>query len=127
MYANDNGAGGSEGSVTSVAAEDWQSWCHEATEDLAGRTMTLRFQDRALGEVQLAEGQPFVAIEFDQLGPSVALTVKYGDGVVPVRYVIADPREVQQHRDDRDQVRQVAIVDGTGRRIQLSLEQGGAA
>ncbi len=110
------------GSVTEVAPEDWPTWCREATEANAGRTLVMHFSDTALGDVRQGKGQPFVSIEHDQLGPAVALTIRYGDGVVPINYVIADPREVQQHRDADGEVTQVVILDGTGRRTFASLE-----
>ena len=115
-----------EGSITTIEGGDWPDWCRQATERLSGRTLLLHYQDSALGEITLAEGQPFLGLDYDKLGPSVTLTIKYGDGVVPVRYVIADPREVQQHRDAAGEVQEVTILDGTGRRTFVSLVEGGS-
>lgn len=109
------------GTSTEVPRDDWATWCAEATERQSGRELVLYFEDEALGSVRLAEGQPFVAIEHDELGPSVAFTIKYGSGVVPVRYVIAEPRQVTQQRNDAGEVHQVLIIDSTNRRTFVSL------
>lgn len=104
-----------------VAAEQWSSWCKEATTDHAGRELNLHFADRGVGEVRLADGQRFVAIEYDELGPAVAITIKYGDQVLPVRHVVAAPLQVRQHRDPSGNVDRITIADSTGRRTFLSL------
>ena len=109
------------GTTTEIPRDDWASWCVEATERQAGRELRLHFEDDALGSVRLAEGQPFIAIEHDELGAAVAFTITYGAGVVPVRYVIAEPREVKQHHDEAGEVQQVTIVDSTNRRTFVSL------
>lgn len=110
-----------EGSDTEIAPESWAEWCRRATDENTGRSVLLRFRDEALGEVRLAEGQVFIGLEHDQLGASVALSVKYGDGVVPVRHVIVDPREVRQHEDASGTLDEVTVLDGTGRRTIMSL------
>jgi hypothetical protein len=112
---------GAAAATEEVPPGEWPEWCRQASQRQHGRVLVLYFADDALGEVRLAEGQPFVAIEHDQLGKSVALTLKYGDGVVPMRYVIANPRQVLLEKDDEGQVRQVTIVDITGRRTFISL------
>lgn len=110
------------GATTSpIPRAEWPSWCEEASARHRGRELILHFADDALGDVRLAEGQPFVAIEHDTLGPTVAITIKYGAGVVPVRYVIAQPQEVLQHLDAEGRVYEVTIVDSTGRRTFVSL------
>lgn len=112
--------GGSD-TATEVSPGEWPAWCADASARHRGRKLILHVADDALGHVRLAEGQPFVAVEHDTVGPNVALTIKYGAGVVPVRYVTAEPQEVLQHRDDSGQVQEATIVDSTGRRTFVSL------
>jgi hypothetical protein len=115
------GDAGSTSGATEIGSDQWSRWCEEATADLGGRDMVLQFADRGIGEVQLADGQPFVAIEYDELGPSVAFTIKYGDGVLPVRHVIAEPRDVRQQRDADGAIERVTIEDKTGRRTLIAV------
>lgn len=115
------GDAGSGGVVTEIESDQWPRWCEETTADLGGRDMALRFADRGIGEVQLADGLPLVAIEYDELGPAVAITIKYGDGVLPVRHVIAAPLDVRQQRDASGDVERVTIDDSTGRRTVIAL------
>ncbi len=109
------------GGETEIDSGQWPTWCTEATADLAGRELDLRFADKAIGEVQLADGQPLISIEYDELGPAIALIIKYGDGVLPVRHVIAAPRDVRQRLDAEGAIERVTIDDSTGRRTRLSL------
>ena len=122
MRPEEQKSGDVGGTVTDIEPDDWPTWCREATEANGGRTLVMHFSDSALGDVRQGTGQKFISIDHDKLGPAVALTIKYGDGVVPINYVIADPREVQQHRDADGVVKQVTITDGTGRRTFVSLE-----
>jgi hypothetical protein len=104
-----------------VAPEQWADWCRAVTDTSEGKTLDLHFVDGALGDVHHAVAQPFVAIEHDQLGPSLALTVKYGSGVVPITYVIAEPTEVRQRLADDGAVDSLTITDRTGRRTTMIL------
>lgn len=109
------------GDTTEIEPGRWSAWCVETTAVLAGHELVLSFADRGIGEVQLAEGMPFVAIEYDELGPAVAFTIKYGDGALPVRHVIAEPQDVRQRHDEHGAVESVTIEDKTGRRTHISL------
>lgn len=107
--------------VTDVAREEWPSWCARTSSELGGRELVLHRADQAIGEVRLAEGQRLVAIEHDTFGRSEVLTIKCGSDVVPVSYVVAEPRSIRQHTDGAGDVRQVSIVDAVGRRTRLTL------
>ena len=109
------------GSSTTVEPEDWATWCAETTQALAGRRLTLGYADSALGEVAVAEQQPFQGLDHDGFGSAVALTLRYGDSVVPLRYVIGEPRDVSVRRDAAGQIEEVAITDSTGRRSVIGL------
>ncbi len=109
------------GMVTEVARDEWPAWCRQASADLRGHELDLHFADPALGEVRLAEDQPLVAIEHDEVGPNAALTIKYGDGVLPLRHVIVEPRELLVEHDQAGVIRAATITDATGRRTFLGL------
>jgi Family of unknown function (DUF5335) len=104
------------GATIEIESGRWSAWCVETTAVLAGRDLDLSFADRGIGEVQLADGMHFVAIEYDELGPAVAFTIKYGDGALPVRHVIAEPQDVRQRHDRDGAIESVTIEDKTGRR-----------
>jgi Family of unknown function (DUF5335) len=108
------------GAKVEIKSVEWSRWCADTTAGLVGREIVLRFADQGVGEVRLADGKPFVAIEYDELGPAVAFTIKYGDGVLPVRHVVAEPRDVQQQLDADGVVERVTIEDSTGRRTLMS-------
>jgi Family of unknown function (DUF5335) len=112
---------GSQSQGTEVPREEWPDWCERATSDYSGREVVLHQADRALGEVRLAQGQRLVAIEHDEFGKTEALTIKCGSTAVPVSYVVAEPRSIQQHHDAAGEVREVSIVDATGRRTLVKL------
>ena len=107
--------------VTDVAREEWPSWCARTSSEQSGRELVLHRADQAIGEVRLAEGQRLVAIEHDLFGRSEVLTIKCGSDVVPVSYVVAEPRSIRQHSDDAGDLQQVSIVDAVGRRTRLTL------
>jgi hypothetical protein len=107
--------------ATAIDADEWPRWCQETTADNAGRDLVLQFADRGIGELRLADGKPLLSIEYEKLGPAVAITITYGDDAVPARYVIAEPRDVHQHRDANGALDRVTIEDSTGRRTILSL------
>ena len=107
--------------VIDVAREEWSSWCTRTSSELSGRELVLHRADQAIGEVCLAQGQRLVAIEHDRFGRSEVLTIKCGSDVVPVSYVVAEPRSIRQHIDGAGDVRQVSIVDAVGRRTRLTL------
>ena len=104
-----------------IPREEWPRWCAKATADYSGREVALRQADRALGEVRLGRGQRLVAIEHDEFGRSEALTIKCGSTAVPVSYVIAEPRSIEQHHDPSGELAEVRIVDVTGRRTFVSF------
>lgn len=104
-----------------VPHEEWASWCATMTSDHSGREVVLRQADRAIGEVQLAEGQTLVAVEYDEFGNTEALTIKCGSRAVPVSYVVAQPRSIGERRDGDGVIEQVTIIDTTGRRTSLYL------
>ena len=112
---------GEQGQVTEVPREDWSSWCAQASSDHSGRVLVLHRWDRALGEVQLAKDQRFVAVEHEDFGTHDTLTIKYGTGTVPVSYVIYAPQVIRQHRDGAGDVQEVSITDATGRLTRVSL------
>ncbi len=112
---------GKDGDVSEVPREEWPSWCIAATSDHGGREVVLRQADRALGEVQLAEGQRLVAIEHDQFGRTEALTIKCGSSAVPVSYVVAGPRSIRQRRGQTGDIKEFSIVDATERRTVVSF------
>jgi hypothetical protein len=112
---------GDQGQVTEVPREEWPSWCARATADHSGKVLVLHRIDRARGEVRLAEGQQFVAVEHEEFGTNETLTIKYGTGAVPVSYVIFEPQAIRQHRDEAGDVQEVSITDATGRRTLVSL------
>jgi hypothetical protein len=104
-----------------VPREEWASWCEKITSDHNGREVLVRQADRALGEVQLAEGQRLVALEYDRFGKTEALTIKCGSHAVPVSYVVAEPRSIGEHRDQAGVTDEVSIVDATGRRTSVDF------
>ena len=106
---------------TEVAREEWPQWCKSVTAARSGCTLTLRFVDDALGEIQLSDDKAFVGIDHEELGSAVAFTIRYGDGVLPMRYVIAEPQSVRQTTNESDELIAVDIVDSTNRRTFLSL------
>lgn len=110
-----------ESASSGIDPDEWPQWCQETTADNAGRDVVLEFADRGIGELRLAHGQPLLSIEYEKLGPAVALTITYGDDAVPARYVIAEPRDVHQHRDASGAIDRVTIEDSTGRRTVLRL------
>jgi len=110
-----------ESGGSQIAQEDWIEWCRNATQANAGRNLSLRFEDQAIGAVSVADGVRFVAIEHDELGGIVALTVRYGAGVVPIEYAIAAPRTVSEVVDEAAEILHVTIVDSTGRRTLVRL------
>ena len=110
-----------EAKLDEVPHEEWARWCATMTSDHSGREVVLRQADRAIGEVQLAEGQQLVAMEFDEFGNTEALTIKCGSSAVPVSYVVAEPRSIRPRRDRAGAVSEVRIVDATGRRTLVSL------
>ena len=110
-----------QGQATEVPRDEWHSWCERATADYSGRILVLRRKDRALGEVRLAEGQRFVAVDHEKFGTNETLTIKYGTGTVPVSYVVFQPQSIRQHRDEAGVVQAVSIIDATGRRTLVSL------
>ena len=99
----------------------WSDWCRSTSDDRQGRPLILRFADVALGQVRLAEGESFVAIEHDELGGSVALTIRYGDTVVPRRHVVAEPRHLFAEEDGDGHVRLIVVEDSTRRRTFVEL------
>ena len=107
--------------MSEVPREEWPQWCAKVTSDNSGREVILRQADRALGEVRLGAGQQLVAIEHDEFGKTEALTIKCGSSAVPVSYVVAEPRSIQQQQDGAGTVVEVDIIDATGRRTSLSL------
>jgi len=108
-----------------VERDRWPAWCGRLTEEHAGRDLRLYFVDEALGEVRLADGIPFIAIDHDQLGSAVAFTVRYGDGVVPIRYVIAEPRVVQEAPASSGDGVDLVIEDSTRRKSFVEISQAG--
>lgn len=107
--------------ITEVSPEEWPAWCQKASAHLSGHELDLHFVDPALGDVRLAEDQPLLAIEHDKVGPNTAITIKYGDGVLPLRHVIAKPRELLVEHDAAGAIRAATITDATGRRTFLGL------
>jgi hypothetical protein len=107
--------------VADVAREEWPSWCARTSSELGGRELVLHRADQATGEVRLAKGQRLVAIEHDRFGRSEVLTIKCGSDVVPVSYVVAEPRSIRQTVGDAGDVQQVSIVDAVGRRTRVTL------
>ena len=114
------GAADREG-FTDVAREEWPDWCARTSSEQSGREVLLHRADRAIGEVRLAEGQTLVAIEHDAFGRTDVLTIKCGSDVVPVSYVVAEPCSIRQSLDEAGDIRQVNIVDATGRHTRLTL------
>ena len=112
---------GNQIDVSEVPREEWPSWCSAFTSDHGGREVVLRQADRALGEVQLAEGQRLVAIEHDMFGGTEALTIKCGSSAVPVSYVVAGPRSIRQHRGRTGDIKEFTIIDATERRTVVSF------
>ncbi len=105
-----------------VPPEAWAGWCEQATTEHSGKEVLVRQADRALGEVELAKGQQLVAFEYDEFGKTTALTIKCGSSAVPVSYVVAEPRSIEEHRDSDGSVDEVSILDVTGRRTSVSLD-----
>ena len=99
-----------------VERDDWPTWCNRLSEERSGHEMRLSFADEALGDVRLADGIPFIAIDHDELGSAVAFTIRYGAGVVPFRYVIAEPRVVREEPDRSGDGVRLVIEDSTRRR-----------
>jgi hypothetical protein len=110
-----------EAKLDEVPHEEWARWCATMTSDHSGRSVVLRQADRAIGEVQLAEGQKLVAVEFAEFGKTEALTIKCGSTAVPVSYVVAQPRSIGERRDKDGVIDQVTIIDTTGRRTSVYL------
>ena len=107
--------------MTELESSDWSSWCETTTTDLAGRQVAVQFADQGIGEVQLTDAQRFVSIEYEKLGPAVAFTIRFGDGVVPRQHVVAAPRDVRLQRDADGSIEHVLIEDSTGRRTVMSI------
>ena len=105
----------------SIERTEWSAWCASCTAAQSGRVLTLSFIDAALGEVELASEQPLLAIDYDELGSSVAFTIRYGTGVVPINYVIAEPRIVTEEFGSDDRVARLVIEDKTRRRTFVAL------
>ena len=104
-----------------IESGKWSSWCEDTTADLAGRQVAVQFADKGVGEVQLTDAQRFMSIEYEQLGPAVAITIKFGDGVVPRQHVVAEPRHVRLQLGADDTIEHVLIEDSTGRRTVMRL------
>jgi hypothetical protein len=109
------------GGSTEVPRDEWPSWCARTTSDHGGRDVVLRRADRVIGEVRLADGQPLVSIEHDEFGKTETLTIKCGSNEVPVNYVVAEPQSIEERHDEAGEVRELTIIDTTGRRTMISL------
>ena len=107
--------------ATEVPRPDWSDWCRTTSQDRQGRPLNLRFADAGVGQVRLADGEAFVGIDHDELGSSVALTILYGDGVVPRRHVIAEPQHVLAEQDPDGHVTLIVVEDRTRRRTFVQL------
>jgi hypothetical protein len=107
--------------ATDVPRDQWSEWFARASQEVRGRSVSLRYADVALGEVQLAQGEPLVAIDFEELGGTVALTIRYGDGVVARRHVVAEPQRVLEEQDDAGKLVLLVIVDSTRRMTSVGL------
>ena len=107
--------------ATEVPPDRWSDWCARASQEGRGRPVSLHYADVALGEVQLAQGEPLVGIDHEELGGTVALTIRYGDGVVPRRHVVAEPRRVLEEQDDSGRLVLLVIVDSTRRMTWVGL------
>jgi Family of unknown function (DUF5335) len=108
-------------SASEVPQDAWSEWSRATSSDRAGRPILLRFADVALGAVKVAEGTPFVAIDHDELAGSVALTIRFGDGVVARSHVVADPRHILAEEDRDGHVTLIVIEDSTRRRTFLEI------
>ena len=107
--------------ATEVPRDRWSEWAARASQEGRGRPVSLRYADVALGEVQLAQGEPLVAIDHEELGGTVALTIRYGDGVVARRHVVAEPQRVLEEQDDAGRLVLLVIVDSTRRMTWVGL------
>ena len=107
--------------ASEVPRSAWSEWCRATSDDRRGRPMILRFADVALGQVRLAEGETFVAIEHDELGSSVALTIQYGEDDLPRRHVVAEPRQLFAEQDGEGHVTFIVVEDSTRRRTFVEL------
>jgi len=112
---------GDAASATEIPRGDWAEWCTRASAENKGRAVRVTFADDALGEVRLSDGMPLVTLDYDELGSAVAFSIRYGDGVVPIRYVIAEPRRVTQELDAAGDLSRVIIEDSTNRRTVVGL------
>ena len=108
-------------SSVEIPRDEWSDWCTRMTEADGGRTMSLRFTDEALGEVDLSDDQSFIGLDYEQLGSAIALTIHYGHYVLAMHHVIAEPRQILQESDASGRTVLVEIVDSTRRRTFISL------
>ncbi len=109
------------GASVEIARDEWPDWCIRMTETGSGRTMSLRFSDEALGEVELSDGASFMGIDDQQLAGTITLTIRYGHGGLPMQHVVAAPRQIVQTSDASGRIVLVEIVDSTHRRTFISL------
>ena len=107
--------------TSEIERDEWPAWCARLTEQWSDRHLHLSFVDEALGEIQLADGLPFLSIEHDQLGTAVAFTIRYGDGILPIRHVIAEPRSVREGLDTAGVLSRVTIEDSTRRKTFVGI------
>ena len=115
------GEQGTPASSVEIPRDDWSDWCTRMTEADRGRTMSLRFTDEALSEVKVSDGQPFMAIDHQPLGGAITLTIQYGLYLLPMHYVVAEPRQILEESDASGRTVLVEIVDSTRRRTFISL------
>ena len=109
------------GPSVEIPRDEWSDWCTRMTEADRGRTMSLHFADETLGEVDLSDEQPFMGIDQQQLGSAIVVTIQYGHGLLPLRHVVAEPRQILQASDASGRTVRVEIVDSTRRRTFISL------
>ena len=109
------------GSSVEIPRDEWPDWCTRMTEADRGRTMSLRFVDEALGEVELSDEVPFMGIDHQQLAGVITLMIHYGSDVLPLYHVVAGPRQIRQESDASGGRIVVEILDSTRRQTFISL------
>jgi Family of unknown function (DUF5335) len=107
-----------------LSSERWGEFFDQFTDGNRGRHISIECIDLELGDNELIQNAPLMAIVYDRPGKGNALIIEVGKSEVTYAHTVDAPTEILTAQDSLGQIMAISISDAAGTKTIVKLQAG---
>ncbi|MBE9012187.1 DUF5335 family protein [Pseudanabaenaceae cyanobacterium LEGE 13415] len=105
-----------------VPQERWTEFFDQFSDGNRGRLLSIRISNSELGDQELIQNSPLMAIVYDRPGKGNDLVIEVGQDEVAYGHTIDAPTQVLTGQDENGEIIALRVVDAAGTQTLITLQ-----